>query len=187
MSFVGIPTGVVLPFAGDSLPEGYLYCNGAAVSRATYPALFSAIGVSHGYGDNSTTFNLPDYRGRFLRGVDGGAENDPDRASRTAMNTGGATGDAVGSVQGHAFQTHNHTQESHTHTISSITKYGNGLAGQIGWSKDDGIADGGAWHTKTSSSQTPTINTSAASGTKAQATANETRPVNANVKYIIKY
>lgn len=99
-----IPPGTVVAYAGTTAPSGWLLCNGAAVSRTTFAALFTAIGTAHGIGDGSTTFNIPDYRGRFLRGVDGGVGRDPDRTSRTAMNTGGATGNSVGSVQGDAIR-----------------------------------------------------------------------------------
>jgi microcystin-dependent protein len=75
-------------------------CNGAEVSRTTYKALFDVLGTAHGQGNGSTTFNLPDLRGRFLRGVDNGVGRDPDRGLRVAANTGGNAGDAVGSVQG---------------------------------------------------------------------------------------
>ncbi len=60
--------GEVRTYAGPTAPEGYLLCQGQAVSRTTYSALFSVLGTSHGQGDGSTTFNLPDYRGTFLRG-----------------------------------------------------------------------------------------------------------------------
>jgi len=65
---LGLPSGVVFPFAGATAPYGYLICDGRAVSRTDYAQLFSAIGTAHGVGDGSTTFNLPDYRGNFLRG-----------------------------------------------------------------------------------------------------------------------
>lgn len=109
-----IPPGTIFSFAGTTAPDGYLLCDGTAVSRTTYAALATALYDSgnakyaYGSGDGSTTFNLPDFRGRFLRGVDGSAGRDPDKASRTAMNTGGNTGNAVGSIQAHANQDHNH-------------------------------------------------------------------------------
>ena len=56
---VALPVGTILPFAGGSIPSGFLACNGAAVSRTTYSALFAAIGTTYGSGDGSTTFNLP--------------------------------------------------------------------------------------------------------------------------------
>lgn len=115
--------GEVFWFAGTTPPTGSLLCDGSAVSRTTYADLFAAIGEIHGQGDNATTFNLPDIKGRFIRGRDNGAGRDPDAASRTAANTGGNTGDAVGSVQDDEF-------ESHTHgSIPVITNNGNQTAG----------------------------------------------------------
>lgn len=64
-----LPTGTVLPFAGASAPVGFLICDGSAVSRTTYAALFAVIGVVFGVGDGSTTFNVPDSRGRTVIGV----------------------------------------------------------------------------------------------------------------------
>ena len=66
---IDIPAGTVLPFANNTTPTGYLYCNGSAVSRTTYAKLFSAIGTTYGKGDGSTTFNLPDLRGKFVQGA----------------------------------------------------------------------------------------------------------------------
>lgn len=66
---VGLPTGATIPFAGSSAPTGYLVCDGSAVNRTTYAALFAVIGTTWGVGDGSTTFNLPDLRGRAVIGV----------------------------------------------------------------------------------------------------------------------
>lgn len=63
-----IPAGSVAPFSGSVVPTGWLLCDGSAVSRTTYSNLFTALGTAHGQGNGSTTFNLPDYRGQFLRG-----------------------------------------------------------------------------------------------------------------------
>ncbi|MBP6739244.1 MAG: tail fiber protein [Leptospiraceae bacterium] len=103
-----VPVGATLEYAGTVLPTGFLFCDGAAVSRTTYANLFTALGISHGQGDGVNTFNLPDYRGVFLRGVDGGAGRDPDASSRTALQAGGNTGDAVGSYQEDALELHKH-------------------------------------------------------------------------------
>ncbi|HPS56951.1 MAG TPA: phage tail protein [Spirochaetota bacterium] len=92
------PAGTVVAYAGSVIPEGWLECNGAAVSRTEYSELFTALGTSWGVGDGDSTFNLPDLRGRFLRGVDGDAGNDSDNAARTALN-GGSAGNVVGSYQ----------------------------------------------------------------------------------------
>lgn len=91
----GFPTGSVIAFAGSAtaLPTGWALCDGSAVSRtsATYAGLFAVIGTVHGSGDGTTTYNLPDYRGRFLRGTDRGAGHDPDADQRTAPTTGAST------------------------------------------------------------------------------------------------
>ena len=65
------PAGIVMPFAGTVEPQGYLFCDGSAVSRDTYAALFAVIGTTYGAGDGSTTFNLPDLTGRVVIGVSG--------------------------------------------------------------------------------------------------------------------
>ena len=66
----GLPvsTGIVVPFAANTVPDGFLLCNGAAVSRATYAKLFNVIGTTYGTGDGSTTFNLPNLTDRFIQG-----------------------------------------------------------------------------------------------------------------------
>ena len=70
---VGVPSGVLLPFAGGTVPDGYLLCDGSAVNRTTYARLFAAIGTTWGAGNGSTTFNLPDGRGRTLIGAGTGS------------------------------------------------------------------------------------------------------------------
>lgn len=68
-----IPAGVQMSFAGRSAPEGWLMCEGQAVSRSRYATLFGVIGTLYGVGDGRTTFNVPDVRGRVLVAADGGA------------------------------------------------------------------------------------------------------------------
>lgn len=100
-----IPVGVIVPFGGEEVPFGWMLCNGAEVSRTEYANLYNAIGVCWGIGDGSTTFNLPDMRGMFLRGVSGESENDPDAEDRVVLNdNGGNTGNNVGSYQGDAIR-----------------------------------------------------------------------------------
>lgn len=67
-----VPIGAIQAFGGETAPEGWLICDGSAVSRETYPDLFKVIGTAYGSGDGSTTFNLPDQRGRVLIGTGGG-------------------------------------------------------------------------------------------------------------------
>lgn len=165
-----MPAGVVLPFAGATAPTGWLLCDGTSISRATYPALFTAIGTAHGTADGNS-FNVPDYRGRFLRGLDGTAGRDPDKASRTAAATGGNTGNNVGSVQGDVMQ-------GHAHSFSPL--YYNAPGPNSGGILATGGADAGVTGTSVGA---PT--TSGSNGTPR--TSSETRPVNAAVNYIIKY
>jgi len=63
-----IPTGTILWLAFTTVPTGFLYCNGGAISRITYADLFAAIGVTFGAGDSSTTFNLPNLVDRYIKG-----------------------------------------------------------------------------------------------------------------------
>lgn len=94
--------GAIIPFAGpaDKIPAGWLLCDGREVSRSEYLNLFNAIGVCWGKGDNSKTFNLPDLRGMFLRGVSGDSGNDQDAENRTRLKeNGGNVGNDVGSYQ----------------------------------------------------------------------------------------
>lgn len=116
------PPGKVDAFAMSSAPTGWLFCDGSAVSRTTYAALFLAIGTAHGIGDGATTFNLPDYRGMFLRGFDGGRGVD--------------SGRVFASFQDDLIESHGHgvtvTDPGHLHSLSGlgvVTGLGPGLAG----------------------------------------------------------
>ncbi|MFT4344574.1 phage tail protein [Bartonella bacilliformis] len=73
------PSGFIATFAMETLPAGWLVCDGKEYQRDAYPALFTAIGEVWGKGDGKTTFNVPDFRGMFLRGLDSGREIDKDR------------------------------------------------------------------------------------------------------------
>jgi len=78
-----VPSGALMYFAMDSAPDGWLKANGATVSRTTFSALFTAIGTTFGAGDGSTTFELPDLRGEFIRGWDDGRGVDSGRGFGT--------------------------------------------------------------------------------------------------------
>ncbi len=81
----GVPSGSVFCRAVATVPTGYLECNGAAVSRTTYSALFAVIGTAYGSGNGSSTFNLPDLRGEFIRGFDNGRGVDSGRSVATSQ------------------------------------------------------------------------------------------------------
>lgn len=78
-------TGLIAFFAQATAPDGWLECNGAAVSRTTYADLFAEVGTDHGAGDGTTTFNLPDLRGEFIRGWDNGRGVDGARVRGSAQ------------------------------------------------------------------------------------------------------
>jgi microcystin-dependent protein len=152
------PVGSVITTFEDACPTGYIEVNGAAISRTTYSRLFSKYWTKYGAGDGTTTFNLPDMRGRFARGWDHGAARDPDRASRTDRGDG-TTGDYVGTKQGHEFYSHTH---SGGYVFASTYPRAYEPAAdpnQNGYNYASIAAAGG----------------------------NETRPVNINVLYCVKY
>lgn len=97
------PAGIVLPFAGSTAPQGYLLCDGSAVSRDTYSALFDAIGTVYGAGDGSTTFNVPDLSGRVVLGV----------SQSHALGTTG--GEASHTLTEQELPSHIHIVPAHTH------------------------------------------------------------------------
>jgi len=150
-------------YMGSTAPTGWLLCDGTLKVRTDYPALFAVLGTKCGYL-TANDFYLPDFRGRFLRGWDNAIGRDPDRASRTAMATNGATGDAIGSIQTDTYKNHSHTF-SDTYTNYSQTS-ANGGTGNTGAT---GILE-----------QADTTANSTTGGT-------ETRPINASVNYIIKF
>lgn len=113
-----IPKGMISPFGGSSAPSGWLLCNGAAVSRTTYSALFAVIGTTYGSGDTSTTFNVPDLLGRTPIGAGAG----------TGLTTR-TLGDKLGSES--TVLTSSHIPE-HNHTIDH------------GHSNDIGVSTGGS-------------------------------------------
>jgi len=107
-----VPTGVIfaLPdtqaggntgYESDGIPTGYKHCNGDAISRSTFSALFAVIGTTYGAGDGSSTFNLPDLRGRFIRGVN-------------TSNSGDDPNRAIGNLQ-------SDDNKSHTHNLNTTT------------------------------------------------------------------
>lgn len=107
-----IPVGGVIPWTSTTIPTGFLECDGQLALRATFSDLFTEIGTLYGVGDGATTFNIPDYRGWFLRGHDDGAGNDPDAASRLVAGDGVTSGDNVGTYQNDEFKSHAHVFQS---------------------------------------------------------------------------
>jgi microcystin-dependent protein len=156
-----IPAGMVAPFAMATPPAGWLVCNGSAISRTTYARLFNVIGTTWGSGDGSTTFNLPDCRGEFVRGADLSRGLDPGRV--------------VGTSQDFAMQGHLHNWNISTTNVSGVSA---------------GIATGGnnnIWQNPVGTTTTAVTSSPVTDGTNgAPKTAAETRPVNVAMTYCIK-
>jgi microcystin-dependent protein len=122
-----MPTGAMLEYAGSAAPTGWLLCDGAAISRTVYAALFAVLGTAYGAGDGSTTFNLPDRRGKFGIGVDG---------TYTRGSAGGATTTSSAGSHSHTGATGSTTLTTaqipaHNHTITD-PGHAHGLAGNNG-------------------------------------------------------
>lgn len=142
-----VPTGGMMMWGTASAPTGYLLCNGAAVSRTTYSALFAVIGTAYGAGDGSTTFTLPDFRDRFPVGAG---------TTYSANSTGGSK-DAI--VVSH---THTATDSGHQHAVT----------GNVAGTADLGTASGGNVYSPTSANTgfgyaNITVSTTGSSGTNA--------------------
>jgi len=113
-----VPSGALMLYAGASAPTGFLLCDGSAVSRSTYATLFAALdnGNIYGAGDGSSTFNLPDLRGRVVAGQDdmGGSS-----ADNLTNQSGGLNGDTLGATGGSETQALTEANlAAHTHTFS---------------------------------------------------------------------
>lgn len=130
-----VTTGIIVPYGGSSAPTGWLMCYGQAVSRTTYANLFTVIGTTYGAGDGSTTFNLPDIRGRMVIGPDnmGGGTAGRVAAATAAGYTAGA--ETVNIAHTHTTGDHTLTiaeMPAHTHTTTSGTAQGVGGGGGSG-------------------------------------------------------
>lgn len=99
-----MPVGAILPYGGSAAPSGWLLCDGSAVSRTTYSDLFSVIGTTFGAGDGSTTFNVPDSRGRVVVHKNSGTFN-------SIGATGGEETHTLSAIE----------MPSHTHAVSGST------------------------------------------------------------------
>jgi len=108
---VGGPTGSLIAFAGSSAPGGWLLCFGQAISRSTFANLFAVVGTTYGVGDGSTTFNIPDLRGRVPVALDNMGGGDAGRLS-VANTLGGSGG-----------------EEKHTLTTAELAAHTHGPTG----------------------------------------------------------
>lgn len=146
--------GGITYFTTGSAPTGYLYCNGAAVSRSTYSALFAKIGTTFGAGDNSTTFNLPDLRGRVLTGY---------TSAETEFDAIGETGGAkTHTLSASEMPIHNHTINDPGHTHNGTALYGSTIGTPGGYTGPFGSV--ASWGAIGSSATGITINNAGSGG-----------------------
>lgn len=121
----GFIVGEIRVWTNASLPSGFLWCDGSAVSRTTYADLFATVGTTFGIGDGSTTFNVPDLRGRVPVGKDDMGGSGASRVTSGGSGITGTTLGATGGTETHTLitaeiPTHNHTitDSGHTHTLT---------------------------------------------------------------------
>ena len=172
-----VPTGSVHMMATTTAPSGYLKCNGAAVSRTTYSDLFAIIGTTHGEGDGSSTFNVPDLRGEFVRGWDD--------------SRGVDSGRSFGSSQSDQNKQHNHTltDPGHNHGINDPghihqVQYSNSDSGD-GVIEESGTGLSGQEPTLSATTGI-TINNATTGISLANSGGSEARPRNIAMMYVIK-
>jgi microcystin-dependent protein len=174
-----VPAGTILAYGGTTGPTGFLLCDGGSYLRTDYADLFTAIGTAFGAAD-STHFNVPDFRGRFLRGYDGTASIDPDKASRTALKTGGNIGNNIGSEQADATAKNSLALTDPGHDHSRNTS---------GFEEGATAGSGSGGYSTTSGSRNFYAYTDTSADTTGITLGNgdsETRPINVAVNFIIK-
>lgn len=189
-----IPPGTILPYGGATAPAGFLNCDGTSYPKATYPNLAAVLnnGPSgpngSAFGGSTSNFDVPDLRGRFLRGTDSGSGRDPNAGSRTAMKSGGNLGNSIGSIQDDSVRQHSHpiTDPGHVHNIRTRNTYENAT-------NDSGAGSSQLLEDEVNNVTTGTTNRPNALKAPSNITqtdlsvGSETRPINAYVSYIIKY
>jgi len=144
---IGLPVGAVIDYSGPTAPEGFMFCAGQAISRIDFLDLFTAIGTTYGSGNGTTTFNLPDFRGRVLAGKDNMGGVSAGRITN-AVNHGivGTSLGSSGGSQGHsliedelAVHDHGVTDAGHAHDYGVPQAGGTGIAAGAGFSSNTGI------------------------------------------------
>ena len=134
----GNPVGTIIAFGGNTIPTGYLECNGEFIPSSDYPELSAVLGNSWG-SPSSTNFYLPDLRGLFLRGVTGSSANDPDVNTRTFT---GANANAVGSMQMDTLGSHTHTTYQTRNNNTNVDNGGYSWSNETYFDRQTGATGG---------------------------------------------
>jgi microcystin-dependent protein len=139
-----VPAGAVMPFAGANAPAGWMLCAGQAVSRTQYVELFLTLGTTYGVGDGSTTFNLPDLRGRVAAGLDN--MNGTDAGRLTWDNfLGNASGSQTHTLTTAEMPSHSHQQHGNFGSYAgSAFLYGTNWYGAANGASTSSTGGGGA-------------------------------------------
>ena len=191
-----MPSGSIITYGGSSAPTGWLICDGSAISRSTYATLFGILSTTYGVGDGSSTFNIPDIRGRVPAGKESSASRLTSGVSgltsTTLGNTGGAEGVTLTSAQsGIVGHTHGLTMNAHTHTFTG-NAHSHTVNGVVGSGLGAGVVAGGGSVTTSSVTATGTNSTVTTTGTIAAVNAANASAAHLNVQptiilnYIIK-
>lgn len=184
------PPGTIVAFGGNTAPPGWVLCDGRALSRTTDSTLFGVIGTSFGSSDGAS-FNVPDLRGRFTRGRDGGAPGpgrdlDRNSGSRVTSAPGGNSGDNVGSLQLAALQSHNHVFKDAFYAEKFTLPTNPSIPGLTLGSTPGGAGSQGNFDYDNVAFERPGVTTGFDTASNSVVSASETRPVNIAVNYIIK-
>jgi microcystin-dependent protein len=181
-----MPTGSIIVYAGSSAPTGFLFCDGSAISRTTYATLFGVLSTTYGAGDSSSTFNIPDIRGRVIAGKEASASLLTSALGglngNTLGNTGGVQGVTLTSAQS-GLPAHNHslTMNSHTHTFTGIA-HTHTVIGITGSGLGSGATAGGGQVTTDPTTAGGTNSTVTTTGTIANNSASDASSAHANVQ-----
>jgi microcystin-dependent protein len=119
----GVNTGLIIPWGDSTPPSGFLECNGSAISRATYAALFAVVGTTYGAGNGSTTFNIPDLQDKTVLS----RSNNKALASTMGANTVTKTGNIGGSAAATTLQTAQIPSHSHSNALGATGGGGAGM------------------------------------------------------------
>lgn len=158
------PIGSIISIPGIC-PADYMLADGSSLNRISYSKLYAVIGSAHGTSD-SNSFNIPDYRGLFLRGADQGSLLDPNYSSRSPMKPGGNSS-GVGSVQLSEIKEHAHDMQRRGNPNASTYDAGDGR-----WNENSGMT-----------TDRSILNSFSIGNSGGQ----ESRPKNIYVNYCIKY